>query len=89
MLWFHVLGHNTPESRSSLDISNSIYEYVTISLLDNFSNIIVLGCDGTVVNIGVFNGVYRRLELKLQSQSNGLSAYFISTSCHYDTYLSP
>jgi hypothetical protein len=35
-------------------------------LLDDFSNLIVLGCDGTVVNTGGFNGVIRRLELKLQ-----------------------
>ncbi|GBM16349.1 hypothetical protein AVEN_28312-1 [Araneus ventricosus] len=62
----------------------SIYEYVTNALLDCFRNLIFPGCDGTVVNTGVFNGVIRRLELK----SKGLSAYFISTSFHYDTYLS-
>lgn len=60
------VGHVTPESGSSLDIANSIYEYVTSTLLDDFSNVIVLGCDGTVVNTGVSNGVIRRLELKLQ-----------------------
>ncbi|GBM33997.1 hypothetical protein AVEN_166430-1 [Araneus ventricosus] len=43
----------------------SIYEYVTNALLDDFSNLIFLGCDGTVVNTGVFNGVIRRYELKL------------------------
>ncbi|GBN72583.1 hypothetical protein AVEN_36488-1 [Araneus ventricosus] len=64
--WSHVLGHITPQSRSSLDTSNSVYEYVTTALLDNFSNPIILGCYGTVVNTGVFNGVNRRLELKLQ-----------------------
>ncbi|GBM24542.1 hypothetical protein AVEN_217122-1 [Araneus ventricosus] len=61
----------------------SIYEYVTNALF-YFRNLIFPGCDGTVVNTGVFKGVIRRLELK----SNGLSAYFISTSFHYDTYLS-
>ncbi|GBM61889.1 hypothetical protein AVEN_239154-1 [Araneus ventricosus] len=44
----------------------SIYEYVTNAPLDDFSNLIFLGCDGTIVNTGVFNGVIRRLELKLQ-----------------------
>ncbi|GBM46404.1 hypothetical protein AVEN_73879-1 [Araneus ventricosus] len=37
----------------------------TNALLDDFSNLIFPGCDGTVVNTGVFNGVIRRLELKL------------------------
>ncbi|GBM76747.1 hypothetical protein AVEN_86321-1 [Araneus ventricosus] len=61
-----LLPHVTPESGSSLDISNSIHEYITIALFDNFSNLMVLGFDGTVVNTGVFNGVIYRLELKLQ-----------------------
>ncbi|GBO39692.1 hypothetical protein AVEN_62058-1, partial [Araneus ventricosus] len=43
-----------------------IYEHVTTALLDDFSNLIVLECDSTVVNTGVLNGVIRRLELKLQ-----------------------
>ncbi|GBM26351.1 hypothetical protein AVEN_239351-1 [Araneus ventricosus] len=43
----------------------SIYEYVTNTLLDNFNNPIFLGCDGTFVNTGVFNGVINRHELKL------------------------
>ena len=58
------MGHVTPQSGSSLDISNSIYEYVTNVLLDDFSNLIAIGCDGTVVNTGAFNGVIRMLELK-------------------------
>ncbi|GBN01153.1 hypothetical protein AVEN_166694-1 [Araneus ventricosus] len=55
-----------PQSESSIEISNSICEYVTSALLDDFSNFIVLGCDDTVVNTGVFNVVIRRIELKLQ-----------------------
>ncbi|GBL89555.1 hypothetical protein AVEN_87885-1 [Araneus ventricosus] len=43
----------------------SIYEYVTNALLDDFSNLVFLGYDGTVVNTEVFNGVIRRHELKL------------------------
>ncbi|GBM10892.1 hypothetical protein AVEN_42144-1 [Araneus ventricosus] len=33
--------------------------------MDYFSNLILLGCDDTVVNTGVFNGVIRRHEFKL------------------------
>ncbi|GBM90723.1 hypothetical protein AVEN_197234-1 [Araneus ventricosus] len=43
----------------------SIYEYVTNALLDDISNLIFQGCEGTVVNTGFFNGVIRRHELKL------------------------
>ncbi|GBM40424.1 hypothetical protein AVEN_122638-1 [Araneus ventricosus] len=43
----------------------NIYEYVTNALLDDFSNVIFLVCDDTVVNTRVINGVIRRLELKL------------------------
>ncbi|GBL85305.1 hypothetical protein AVEN_222767-1 [Araneus ventricosus] len=55
------------ESTNTISIwaSFSIYEYVTNTLLDDFSNLIFLGYDGTVVNTGVFNGVIRRHELKL------------------------
>ncbi|GBN81624.1 hypothetical protein AVEN_156731-1 [Araneus ventricosus] len=42
-----------------------IYEYVKKSLLDDFSYLIFLGCGGTVEDTGMFNGVIRRLELKL------------------------
>ncbi|GBO15918.1 hypothetical protein AVEN_18469-1 [Araneus ventricosus] len=38
----------------------SIYEYVINALLDDFSNLIFLGCAGTVANTGVFNGIIRR-----------------------------
>ncbi|GBL91126.1 hypothetical protein AVEN_117123-1, partial [Araneus ventricosus] len=43
----------------------NIYKYVTNALLDDFSKLIFLGCDGAVVNTGVFSDVIRRLELKL------------------------
>ncbi|GBM40067.1 hypothetical protein AVEN_23154-1 [Araneus ventricosus] len=36
------MGRITPESGSSLDISNNIYEYITNAFLDDFSNLIVL-----------------------------------------------
>ncbi|GBO32815.1 hypothetical protein AVEN_9509-1 [Araneus ventricosus] len=40
-------------------------EYVTSKAMDDFSNLIFLGCDGRFVKAGVFNGVIRRLSLKL------------------------
>ncbi|GBL78850.1 hypothetical protein AVEN_48842-1 [Araneus ventricosus] len=36
------------------------------TLFNDFSNLIVMGCDDTVVNTGLFNGVILRLELKLR-----------------------
>ncbi|GBO11630.1 hypothetical protein AVEN_43815-1 [Araneus ventricosus] len=57
--------NNESKNTISFWASFSIYEYVSNVLLDDFSNLIFLGCDGTVVNTGVFNGVIRRLELKL------------------------
>ncbi|GBM76172.1 hypothetical protein AVEN_224131-1 [Araneus ventricosus] len=55
------------ESTSTISFweSFSISEYVTNALLDEFSNLIFLGCDGTVVNTGVLNGVILMFELKL------------------------
>ncbi|GBN17618.1 hypothetical protein AVEN_171129-1 [Araneus ventricosus] len=42
-----------------------IYEYVTNVLSVDFSNLIFLGCDGTVLNTRVFNGAISRYGLKL------------------------
>ncbi|GBO42120.1 hypothetical protein AVEN_39742-1 [Araneus ventricosus] len=52
----------------------SIYEYVTNALLDDFSNLIFLGCGGAILNTGLFNGVIRRLELKLHRPIEGSRA---------------
>ncbi|GBM25593.1 hypothetical protein AVEN_181709-1 [Araneus ventricosus] len=55
------------ESKNSISFwaHFSIYEYVTNALLDDFNDLIFLGCGGTVVNTEVFNGGIRRHELKL------------------------
>ncbi|GBL91508.1 hypothetical protein AVEN_208763-1 [Araneus ventricosus] len=58
--------NNESTNTISFGANFSIYEYVTNAPLDDFSNLIFLRCDGTVVNTGVFNGVIRKLELKLQ-----------------------
>ncbi|GBM47577.1 hypothetical protein AVEN_90283-1 [Araneus ventricosus] len=61
-----VNSRNNESTNTISFLSNfSIYEYVSNAQFDDFSNLIFLGCDGTVVNTGVFNGVIRRLELKL------------------------
>ncbi|GBN90165.1 hypothetical protein AVEN_89842-1 [Araneus ventricosus] len=61
---------NSRNNKSTNTISTwdnfRIYEYVPNALLDGFSNLIFLGCEGTVFNTGVFNGVIRSLEFKLQ-----------------------
>lgn len=57
------MEHVTPQTESSLNISNSIYAYITSALLNDFKNLIVIECGGTAVNTGVSNGVIRRLEL--------------------------
>ena len=49
------MENDIPKSRSSLDISNNIDGYIGNELLDCFSNLIALECDGTIVNTGVFN----------------------------------
>ncbi|GBL96097.1 hypothetical protein AVEN_104332-1 [Araneus ventricosus] len=68
-VYFHIAPSVAPRRaemhNTSTVVNFSIYEYVTNALLDDFSNIIFLGCDGRVVNTGVFNGVTRRHELKL------------------------
>ncbi|GBO03946.1 hypothetical protein AVEN_164653-1 [Araneus ventricosus] len=57
--------NNESTSSFSFRANFIMYEYVTNALLYDFSNLIFLGCDGTVVNTGVFDGVLRRHELKL------------------------
>ncbi|GBN25043.1 hypothetical protein AVEN_108526-1 [Araneus ventricosus] len=57
--------NNESKNTISFWANFSIYEYVSNALLDDFSNLIFLGCDGTVLNTGIFKGVIRRLELKL------------------------
>ncbi|GBL88519.1 hypothetical protein AVEN_159104-1 [Araneus ventricosus] len=58
-------GNNESMNTISFGANFSIYEYVTNRLLDDFSYLIFLGYESTVVNTGVFNGVIRRHELKI------------------------
>ncbi|GBN42758.1 hypothetical protein AVEN_131528-1 [Araneus ventricosus] len=61
----YVICSRNNDEHNFLLANFSIYEYVINALLDDFSNLIFLRCDGTVVNTGEFNGVIRRHELKL------------------------
>ncbi|GBM37227.1 hypothetical protein AVEN_14990-1 [Araneus ventricosus] len=57
--------NNESKNTFSFWANFSTYEYVTNALSVDFSNLIFLGCDGTVVNTRVFNGAIRRQGLKL------------------------
>lgn len=59
------MGYNTAGGGSSLDIFDSIYEYVTSALLDDFKHIIFIVCDRIVEKTGAPNGAISRLEFKL------------------------
>ena len=59
------VGHVIPASGTSLAITESIYNYVTAEVPEGLNHVLVLECDGTVVNTGVHNGVLRCLELKI------------------------
>ncbi|GBM68707.1 hypothetical protein AVEN_69124-1 [Araneus ventricosus] len=60
--------NNESTNKISLFANFSIYEYLTIALLDDFRNFIFLECDGTVGNTGVFNIIILSIELKLHPQ---------------------
>ncbi|GBN27049.1 hypothetical protein AVEN_233866-1 [Araneus ventricosus] len=55
-------NHTSEESETS-DYNGNIVTQ-TVHNVQYIHNLIFLGCDGTVVNTGVFNGVIRRHELK-------------------------
>lgn len=46
------IGHVTPKSGSAEDESNAIYEFATKELKSGLNELLVLGCDGTLVNTG-------------------------------------
>jgi hypothetical protein len=58
------LGHLTPESGSSANISSAIIDFFHENNT-SLHNLIALGADGTNVNTGFQNGVFRLLELHL------------------------
>ena len=58
------LGHTTPKTGKSGDISVSILNNLSENK-HNYDEISALGCDGTVVNTGYKTGVNRSLELKV------------------------
>lgn len=59
------LGHVTPTSGSSLDITNSILDFFRGKNM-SLENLKMIGCDGTPVNTGFKGGVISRLEKELK-----------------------
>lgn len=55
------IGHVTPDSGSSADITQSIIKFFTLKRI-TLSELVAVGCDGTNVNVGKKNGTVRRLE---------------------------
>lgn len=55
------IGHVTPDSGSSADITRSITNFVAQKEI-SLSKLVAVGCDGTNVNTGQKNGIIRRLE---------------------------
>ena len=54
------VGHVTPVSGTSLAIAD-----ITAEVPEGLNHVLILGCDGMVVNTEVHNGVMRCLELKI------------------------
>jgi hypothetical protein len=59
------IGHITPISGKAESICGSIIEFFQNENI-SLDNLIAIGCDGTNVNVGVNNGIIRRLELQLE-----------------------
>lgn len=57
------LGHITPESGCAFHIKRSLVNFLEQDF--DTDDLIAVGCDGTVVNTGVKNGVIRLLENQL------------------------
>lgn len=59
------IGHATPTNGSALQIKNSIINFLETNNIVT-SNIVAIGCDGTVVNTGFRTGVIRQIEEQLK-----------------------
>lgn len=68
------LGHVTPLSGSALSIKKKIVTF--LEKKTNFSDLVAIGCDGTVVNTENKNGVIRMLELYLKRPLQWLICLF-------------
>jgi hypothetical protein len=56
------MGHVTPSTGKSMDLKNSIVEFLSQNDI-NTEQLVAIGCDGTNVNTGCEGGVIRLLEL--------------------------
>ncbi|KAF0705713.1 Uncharacterized protein FWK35_00035610 [Aphis craccivora] len=59
------IGHTTPTNGSALQIKNSIINFLETNNIVT-SEIVAIGCDGTVVNTGFKTGVIRQIEKHLK-----------------------
>lgn len=69
------LGHVTPKSSSSLNISQSIIHFFQDKNI-NITNLVAIGCDGTVTNTGNKNGVITLLEKEARKPLQWLICLF-------------
>jgi len=51
------MGHCTPVNGTAISIKNSIINYLKTNDILCTSKLLVIGCDGTVVNTGTKGGV--------------------------------
>ncbi|CAH0562903.1 unnamed protein product [Brassicogethes aeneus] len=68
------IGHVTPLSGSAYNIKQGIVKFLEERV--DFSNLVAIGCDGTVVNTGNKNGAIRMLELYLDRPVQWLICLF-------------
>lgn len=68
------IGHVTPSSGSASNIKKGIVAFLEKKA--DFSSLIAIGCDGTVVNTGKKNGAIRMLELYLKRPLQWLICLF-------------
>lgn len=69
------LGHVTPKSSSSLNITQSIVNFFQVKNI-NIRNLSAIGCDGTVTNTGSKNGIIALLEKKVEKPLQWLICLF-------------
>ena len=60
------ITHITPTAGDAASICDSICDYFTSNTNDTLTNLAICGCDNTVLNTGVYRGILRCLEVKLQ-----------------------
>lgn len=60
----NMLGHLTPKNGTQSEIAKTIFCYLKSKNLD-FEQLVVIGCDGTAINIRLKNDVIHNIEVKV------------------------